>query len=78
MTSHDVMKNFYLEFEKPLQLVDEQISALTSISELSKDQLSSLSFLKEEKAFFSHVFKCSSTSRIKRYNLLNKALLKIL
>ena len=45
------MTKFYLEFEKPLKVIDEKIISFTSMTDLNKDDISSLSKLKEERAF---------------------------
>ncbi len=45
------MTKFYLEFEKPLKDIDEKIISFTSMTDLNKDDISSLSKLKEERAF---------------------------
>ena len=44
------MANFYLEFEKPLEDVDGQILAFSSIAELNNDDIRSVAKLKEERA----------------------------
>ena len=43
------MAEFYLEFEKPLKELDDQIIALSSLANPSKDDLLSLSKLKEDR-----------------------------
>ena len=43
------MTKFYLEFEKPLKVVDEKIVSFSSITDLKQDDISSLSKLKEER-----------------------------
>ena len=42
------MTKFYLEFEKPLKVVDEKIISFSSMTDLKQDDISSLSKLKEE------------------------------
>ena len=44
------MANFYLEFEKPLKGLDERIISLSSMTNPNKDDILSLSKLKEERA----------------------------
>ncbi len=43
------MAEYYLEFEKPLKELDDQIIALSSLADASKDDLLSLSKLKEDR-----------------------------
>ena len=43
------MTKFYLEFEKPLKVVDEKIISFSSMVNLKQDDISSLSQLKEER-----------------------------
>ena len=43
------MTKFYLEFEKPLKVVDEKIISFSSMTDLKQDDISSLSKLKEER-----------------------------
>ena len=43
------MTKFYLEFEKPLKVVDEKIISFSSMTDLKKDDISSLSKLKKER-----------------------------
>ena len=43
------MTKFYLEFEKPLKVIDEKIISFSSITDLKHDDISSLSKLKEER-----------------------------
>ena len=43
------MTKFYLEFEKPLKVIDEKIKSLSSMTDLKQDDISSLSKLKEER-----------------------------
>ena len=43
------MTKFYLEFEKPLKVIDEKIISFSSITDLKQDDISSLSKLKEER-----------------------------
>ena len=43
------MAEFYLEFEKPLKELDDRITTLSSLSNASKDDLLSLSKLKEDR-----------------------------
>jgi len=44
------MANFYLEFEKPLKGLDERIISLSSMTNPNKDEILSISKLKEERA----------------------------
>ena len=44
------MANFYLEFEKPLKGLDERIISLSSMTNPNKDDILSISKLKEERA----------------------------
>ena len=44
------MANFYLEFEKPLKDIDDQILAFSSIADLNNDDIRSVAKLKEERA----------------------------
>ena len=44
------MANFYLEFEKPLKGLDERIISLSSMTNPNKDDILSLSKIKEERA----------------------------
>ena len=44
------MTKFYLEFEKPLKVIDEKIISFSSMTDLKQDDISSLSKLKEERA----------------------------
>jgi len=44
------MANFYLDFEKPLKSLDERIISLSSMTNPNKDDILSLSKLKEERA----------------------------
>ena len=43
------MTKFYLEFEKPLKVIDEKIISFSSMTDLKQDDISSLSKLKEER-----------------------------
>ncbi len=43
------MTKFYLEFEKPLKVIDEKIISFSSMTDLNKEDISSLSKLKEER-----------------------------
>ena len=43
------MTKFYLEFEKPLKVIDEKIISFSSMTELKQDDISSLSKLKEKR-----------------------------
>ena len=43
------MANFYLEFEKPLKDLDERIISFSSSTNPNKDDILSLSKLKEER-----------------------------
>ena len=43
------MTKFYLEFEKPLKVIDEKIISFSSMTDLNKEDISSLSMLKEER-----------------------------
>ena len=43
------MTKFYLEFEKPLKVVDEKIISFSSMTDLKQDDISSLSKLKEDR-----------------------------
>ena len=43
------MTKFYLEFEKPLKVVDEKIISFSSMADLKPEDISSLSKLKEER-----------------------------
>ena len=43
------MTKFYLEFEKPLKVVDEKIISFSSMTDLKQDDISSLSKLKEKR-----------------------------
>lgn len=44
------MSNYYLDFEKPIKALDEQIISLSSLTDPSKNDLQSLTNLKEERA----------------------------
>ena len=43
------MSNYYLDFEKPVKELDDQIVSLSSLAEPSKEDLLSLSQLKEQR-----------------------------
>ena len=43
------MTKFYLEFEKPLKVIDEKIISFSSMTDLKQNDISSLSKLKEER-----------------------------
>ena len=43
------MTKFYLEFEKPLKVIDEKIISFSSMTDLKQDDISSLSKLKEDR-----------------------------
>ena len=43
------MTKFYLEFEKPLKVIDEKIISFSSMTDLKQDDILSLSKLKEER-----------------------------
>ena len=43
------MTKFYLEFEKPLKVIDEKITSFSSMTDLKQEDISSLSNLKEER-----------------------------
>ena len=42
------MSNYYLDFEKPIKVLDDQIISLSSLTDPSKNDLQSLTNLKEE------------------------------
>ena len=44
------MSNYYLDFEKPIKVLDDQIISLSSLTDPSKNDLQSLTNLKEERA----------------------------
>ena len=44
------MSNYYLDFEKPIKALDDQIISLSSLTDPSKNDLQSLTNLKEERA----------------------------
>ena len=44
------MSNYYLDFEKPIKALDDQIVSLSSLTDPSKNDLQSLTNLKEERA----------------------------
>ena len=44
------MSNYYLDFEKPIKALDDQIISLSSLNDPSKNDLQSLTNLKEERA----------------------------
>ena len=44
------MSNYYLDFEKPIKAIDDQIISLSSLTDPSKNDLQSLTNLKEERA----------------------------
>ena len=44
------MSNYYLDFEKPIKVLDDQIISLSSLTDPSKNNLQSLTNLKEERA----------------------------
>ena len=44
------MSNYYLDFEKPIKALDDQIITLSSLTDPSKNDLQSLTNLKEERA----------------------------
>ena len=44
------MSNYYLDFEKPIKALDDQIISLSSLTDPSKNNLQSLTNLKEERA----------------------------
>ena len=44
------MSNYYLDFEKPIKALDDQIISLNSLTDPSKNDLQSLTNLKEERA----------------------------
>ena len=44
------MSNYYLDFEKPIKALDDQIISLSSLTDPSKNVLQSLTNLKEERA----------------------------
>ena len=44
------MSNYYLDFEKPIKALDDQIISLSSLTDPSKNDLQSLTKLKEERA----------------------------
>ena len=44
------MSNYYLDFEKPIKALDDQVISLSSITDPSKNDLQSLTNLKEERA----------------------------
>ena len=44
------MSNYYLDFEKPIKALDDQIISLSSLTDPSKNDLKSLTNLKEERA----------------------------
>ena len=43
------MSNYYLDFEKPIKTLDDQIVSLGSLTDPSKNDLQSISRLKEER-----------------------------
>ena len=43
------MANYYLDFEKPIKVLDDQIVSLSSLTDPSKNDLQSLTNLKEER-----------------------------
>ena len=44
------MSNYYLDFEKPIKVLDDQIISLSSLTDPSKNDLQSLTNLMEERA----------------------------
>ena len=44
------MSNYYLDFEKPIKAIDDQIISLSALTDPSKNDLQSLTNLKEERA----------------------------